>query len=355
MENGLSEQAGANETFDPIPVLTLQEVTERLHSNRHPASSRYRAMYSSWVGGFTTDPAAMVLPLDDHMVHRGHSVFDTAVIWNGWLYQLDPHIDRLLRSARKAGITPCFSREQLRHIVINLAAVSGLQAGSVRYYLSAGPGGFNLSPKECVTSTFYGVAIDDSGDDLRAEPIKVVTTSVPIKDRFFATVKSTNYLQNALVMAEAISKGAYTGVWVDEEGCIAEAPNMNVAFVSGEGVLLVPDFARILDGCTAKRMLDLLKGEGEGTIESVREIARQVKSLIKRVEVRKIPLEEARTAKEMFCVCSGVLISPIIEWDGRPVGGGVPGSVTTALLQMLQRDRDSSPSPHRIKLPVSSP
>lgn len=43
----------------------------------------FRAMYSSAFGGITTDPAAMVIPIDDHMVHRGHGVFDTAIIYNG--------------------------------------------------------------------------------------------------------------------------------------------------------------------------------------------------------------------------------------------------------------------------------
>jgi 4-amino-4-deoxychorismate lyase len=43
----------------------------------------FRAMYSSVIGGITTDPAAMVIPMDDHMVHRGHGVFDTAIIYNG--------------------------------------------------------------------------------------------------------------------------------------------------------------------------------------------------------------------------------------------------------------------------------
>jgi len=40
-------------------------------------------MYSSIFDGITTDPAAMVIPMDDHMVHRGHGVFDTAAIMNG--------------------------------------------------------------------------------------------------------------------------------------------------------------------------------------------------------------------------------------------------------------------------------
>jgi 4-amino-4-deoxychorismate lyase len=66
-----------------ILVLELQ-ITSRLQGEAKAMKYEcFRSMYSSVVGAITTDVAAMVLPLDDHMVHRGHSVFDTAAIVNG--------------------------------------------------------------------------------------------------------------------------------------------------------------------------------------------------------------------------------------------------------------------------------
>lgn len=61
---------------------------ERMRTNRANQKShqRYLAMYSSVFGGITLDPAAMVIPMDDHMVHRGHGVFDTAAIVDGLVY-----------------------------------------------------------------------------------------------------------------------------------------------------------------------------------------------------------------------------------------------------------------------------
>lgn len=58
---------------------------DRMRTSRANQNSkqRYLAMYSSIFGGITTDPAAMVIPMDDHMVHRGHGVFDTAAIMDG--------------------------------------------------------------------------------------------------------------------------------------------------------------------------------------------------------------------------------------------------------------------------------
>ena len=59
------------------------------------------ALYSSYHGGIITDPALMALPLDDHMVGRGHGMFDTGSVKNGRFYRLGAHLDRMLGNASK--------------------------------------------------------------------------------------------------------------------------------------------------------------------------------------------------------------------------------------------------------------
>src|ERR1700758_3358651 len=100
-------------------VFNSEEAILRLRGVVHAKAANFYAMYSSVLGGIVTDPALMVLPLDDHMVHRGHAVFDTATLTHGMLYQLDPHLDRLLRSAESARIPLPFSRGQLRYIILD--------------------------------------------------------------------------------------------------------------------------------------------------------------------------------------------------------------------------------------------
>lgn len=295
-------------------------------------------MYSSVVGGITTDPAGMVLPLDDHMVHRGHGVFDTAMIINGsvalnhislfqnlnyslfaqsfsalqpsrYLYELDQHLDRILRSASMAKIPLPFDRETIRTILIQTVSVSGCKDGSLRYWLSAGLGDFLLSPSKCMESTLYAIVIQK---DFTINPtgVKVVTSSVPIKPPEFATVKSVNYLPNALSQMEADAKGAYAGIWVDNDGFVAEGPNMNVAFVvNGGEELVMPRFDNVLSGCTAKRTLTLAE-------ELVS------KGLLKSVKVMDVRVEDGKKADEMMLLGSGVLIQPVIQWDGEFMGDG---------------------------------
>src|ERR1041384_6873843 len=113
--------------------LTDNDVLAELRALRSRQPVEYAAFYSSQFKGIVTDPALMVLPFDDHIVHRGHGIFDTAAIVNGKIYDLDAHLDRFLRSAERSKLRlPC-PRDEMRDIVIQTAAASGRRDGSIRY------------------------------------------------------------------------------------------------------------------------------------------------------------------------------------------------------------------------------
>ena len=91
-----------------LKILSASEVVERLQALRTKQPVKYVAFYSSQLDGIVTDQALMVLPFDDHMVHRGHGIFDTAGIVNGRIYDLDAHLGRFLKSAERSKLAlPC--------------------------------------------------------------------------------------------------------------------------------------------------------------------------------------------------------------------------------------------------------
>jgi 4-amino-4-deoxychorismate lyase len=314
-------------TIGSTPVFTSDEASARLQHAVHAKAVNFHAMYSSVMGGIITDPAFMVLPLDDHMVHRGHAVFDTAMIVNGKLYQLDAHLERLLRSAEMARLPLPHTPDQLRQIIIDTAAASRQRDASVRYWLSAGPGGFGLAPGECVSSSFYVMIFRAQPEPERSytEGVKVVTSTVPIKPPFFARVKSTNYLPNALVIMEAKDHGADNGIFIDHRGMVGESSNMNVACVTHDRVLWHPAFDAILTGITVQRVLQLaqrLVEQGD----------------LRAIKVAELPVAEARTAAEMLMLGSSIKVAPVVQWDGHPIGDGKPGPITKKLLDLWQAD-----------------
>ena len=269
----------------------------------------------------------MVLPLDDHMVHRGHSVFDTATLTGGMLYQLDPHLDRLLRSAELARVPLPFPREELRQIILDTAAASRQREGSVRYWLSAGPGGFGLGPAECVGSSFYVIVFNQElyPASYYTDGMKVITSNIPIKPPLFARIKSTNYLPNVLVVLEAKDRSADNGIFIDQRGMVAESSNMNVAFVTKDRVFRHPVFDAILSGITIQRVLQFaerLVQQGD----------------LKEIRLADVSVSEGREAAEMMLIGSSIKIAPVVEWDGRPIGDGKSGPIAKKLLQLWEED-----------------
>jgi 4-amino-4-deoxychorismate lyase len=314
-------------TVRETSVFTTEEAIARLRQAVHAKASGFYAMYSSLLGGIVTDPALMLLPLDDHMVHRGHAVFDTAMIVHGMLYQLDAHLERFLRSAEMARIPLPLPPEQLRQIIIDTAAASAQRHASVRYWLSVGPGGFGLSSAECVGSSFYVMIFRETTypESYYTKGMKVITSTVPIKPPLFARIKSNNYLPNVLVVLEARDQGADNGIFIDERGLVGESSNMNVAFVTRDGVLRHPAFDAILTGITVQRLLSLARrliAQGD----------------LRDIVVGDVAVEEGRAAAEMMLVGSSIKVAPVVEWDGRPIGDGQPGPITRKLLDLWQQD-----------------
>ncbi len=312
-----------------LRTLTADEVVQQLKVLRTRQPVKFWAFYSSQLGGIVTDPALMVLPFDDHMVHRGHGIFDTAAIVGGKIYDLEAHLDRFARSAKSSKLQ-LPARDAMRDIIVRTVAASGKRDGSIRYWASAGPGSLGLTPAAGAEPGFFvmvfaGLAYPETW---YTEGLRLMTTTYPIKPPIYAVTKSTNYLPNILMQLEAQEHGLDNGLFVDETGHVGESSNMNVAFVSADGTLKHPKFDHILSGCTSLRLLELAP-------------ALATRKLITGVRVCDIPVAEARAAREMLLIGSSIKVAPIVEWDGKPIGDGKPGPVARALRELLDEDMRS--------------
>jgi len=309
-----------------LELLNANDVLARLQALRTRQPVGYSAFYSSQLGGIVTDPALMVIPFDDHMVHRGHGIFDTAGLIGGRIYDLEAHLDRFLGSAERSKLKLAGSRAEMRDIIVKTTAASGKRDGSIRYWLSSGAGSLELSPAAGAQPGFFVMVFGGLSYPERwyTEGLRVMTTTYPIKPPLYAVTKATDYLPNVLMQMEAKEAGLDNGVFIDEAGFVGESSNMNVAFVTSDGVLRHPKFDRVLPGCTSLRLLELA--------------AKLVGRELAGVEVCDIPVANARQAREMLLLGSSVKVAPVVQWDGRPVGDGRPGPASRALLQLLEED-----------------
>lgn len=334
-----------------IKTLSADEVVAAAVARRKDSTNSHLvAMYSSYHGGIITDPGLMALPVDDHMTNRGHGMFDTGGFADGRFYRLDAHVERILRNAGRAQIPHTFTKEGLIEIIVETVRSTGLKDGSVRYFLTAGHGGFSWTPDECVEAGFYCVVIDGSAATGRAVPqVKDLSLEKEftaqtrfLRPQFLAQTKSNNYLLNVMIAMESKAKGgAGYGIWVDEDDLVIEGAVCSVVFVTDELELITPrtDFERTaLDGKTIERVLAIGKRMvAEGRLKSVQQ--RDVKAT-----------EVKSSLREMILVGGDTHFTPIGEWDGVPVGGGMGGEVgdvckeiyQAVLDEMLQDQTDDS-------------
>ena len=310
-----------------LPVLNADNVLARFKELRSKQPVSYSAFYSSQLGGIVTDPALMLLPFDDHMVHRGHGIFDTAGLINGKIYDLDAHLDRFVLSAERSKLKIVPSRQEMRDIIVKTTAASGRRDGSIRYWLSSGPGSLELTPAAGSEPGFFVMVFAGLVYPERwaTQGARVMTTTYPIKAPAYAITKATNYLPNVLMQMEAKAAGFDTGVFIDGDANVGEGSNMNVAFVTKHAALVHPKFDHILAGCTSLRLLELA-----GVLRE--------QGLLKAIEVRDVPVAEARASREMLLLGSSVKVVSIVQWDDQVIGDGTPGPIAKALLELLEED-----------------
>lgn len=306
------------------PILRPAEILERMcYAVKPKAALNFKAFYSSELGGIITEPAFMMIHMDDHMVHRGHSVFDLSRIEKGNLYLFDRHLERFLISARLSNISIGNTLERIRKIILETCSASMVRDGEVRFWLSAGRGGFSLNPYECETSSFYVQVIERKIDVPKFhEGWRIKSSKIPAKSGPIGKICSTNFLSNAMSLMEAEASGSQQGVFLDENGYVAGSSNLNFMLYTGDKRLLVPCFDNCLAGCTVTRVIELVNWFLNNDTYKNREDYEWLYENIKSAEFVPLmrPREMRDLARELFLVGSDIIIAPIFCWDDEWLG-----------------------------------
>ncbi|MBW1975712.1 MAG: aminotransferase class IV [Deltaproteobacteria bacterium] len=308
-------------------ILSPEEIYRRLCEQSYNYHSKYLAMYSSWFGGIVRDPSFMLMPIDDHMVHRGDGVFEVFKCVGGRLYLVNQHLDRLERSAAVAELKIPMSRQELLEVVKQTVLSAGEKDCLIRLFVSRGPGGFSARPSESIGSQVYIVVttIPQHPKEHYAKGVKVKTSRIPMKPPFFASVKSCNYLPNVLMSKEAEEEGVEFTISVDERGNIGEGPTENIGIITTDYAFLVPRFNKVLRGITISRMMELA-----GEL-----IKAKVLSHIGEAD---IPLEEAYRAQEVMMFGTTFDVLPVVMFNNKKIGNGQPGPFYKKFLKLLRED-----------------
>ena len=290
--------------------------------------ANYYAMYSSWWGGITTEPNLMVVPVDDHMVHRGDGLFETFKCVDGAVYNLEAHLARLENGAKAIALQMPWSREDIRRIIGEVLKAGGRRDALIRIFVSLGPGGHSANPYECPEPLLMVLAIRLPPPFMASHPegARVGMSAVPNKEGMFAQVKSVNYLPNVLMKKQAVDAGVDFMLGFDKDGHMTELPTENFGIVTAGRVLKVPRPDHILAGTTMGRVLALARDHlvPSGVLAGVAEAD--------------VPRAELEEAEEMLVFGTSPHVTAVTEFAGRPVGDGKPGPVWRELSRLFEAD-----------------
>lgn len=305
-----------------MQAVDAETYLKALLSAPRPGSEQVLAFYDHRVGHICTDPRLLLLPLDDHICHRGDGLFESISFRQRTIFGLDAHLARLVDGATALSITPPCTWEALRQRIIDVALAAGVDNGDLRVFLSRGPGGFGISPAECPQAGLYIVALKKALPTAAfyEKGLTAFASAIPPKQEYLARIKNTNYLPNVFMAMEARQKGMDVAVTFDEHGIMGEAAVANVGLVDATGRLLCPEIKRILPGTTLLAAMEVAAA---------------------RMPVTQMPIPRAAidTASEILLFTSSTLCVGITHFDGKAVGSGPeagrPGPVARWLRQAL--------------------
>ncbi len=299
-------------------VFTSAEYLERMLEANRPGEEIISAFYEHRVGGICRDPRLLLVPLDDHLCHRGDGVFESISYRNGRLFQLDAHLERMQGSANGLKIVPPCSWDDIRSIILEVAACAGHADGALRILLGRGPGGFGISPAECPVSSLYIIALKSKipSPAWYERGLTACRSLIPAKQEYLAKIKNANYLPNVLMADEAMQKKVDVAFSFDDDGYLAEATVANIALISQDDSLICPHLTRALSGTTITAALRVAQEYVPIRFQNILE-------------------EDIWKAKEVLMFGSTPLCVGITHYEHRPIGQGRTGKFAELLREKL--------------------
>ncbi len=276
-----------------------------------------KAFYNYSLDIFCKDPHALLIPLDDHIVHRGDGVFESMTCRKRKIIQLDKHLSRLQNSLDALSMVLPISLEELRTKIIQTASLADFEEGSIRLLIGRGTGGFSVDPKESEELSIYIIASKSDGKkpDYYTNGFKAHRSEIPIKQRYLAKIKSTNYLPNVLMTQEAHDKKVDLTFSFDENNHLAESAISNVAMFK-DNIFYFPTFEHILSGTTVMLAIEKAKSIAE-------------------VKICDITEEFFQSADEIFSIGSVWACVGVVEYNYKKIGEGKVGPMALKLKDLL--------------------
>src|SRR6266478_1255106 len=267
-----------------------------------------------YMNGKLVDKADAKVSVYDHGLLYGDGVFEGIRVYDGKIFRLREHVERLYDSARAIWLEIPLSREQMADAITSTVRANDKKNGYIRAVITRGAGSLRLDPRK-TTDPQVIIIVDDISmypPELYDNGLDIVTVAT-IRNHPNAVnprIKSLNYLNNILAKIEAVRAGCFEALMLNHKGEVAECTGDNIFLVRGRSLLTPPLDAGILAGVTRDAVIEL----ADSAHIVVEEIA--------------LTRHDVYIADECFLTGTAAEVIPVVKCDGRAIGTGKPGPVT---------------------------
>lgn len=282
-------------------------------------------MSSQWIflsGEFVTKQEASI-SVYDHGFLYGDGVFEGIRAYEGNIFKLDEHLDRLYDSAKSVMLDIPYEKEELEQIIAETIRKNELKSAYIRVVVSRGIGDLGLNPVSCSEPRLVVIAeaLSLFPKELYERGVRLATVASRRNrpDVLSPQVKSLNYLNNILVKMEANQAGVDEALMLNDQGYVTEGSADNVFIVKKGKIYTPPVYLGALEGITRNAIIDIAKELGYEMVE------------------QPFTRHDVYVADEVFLTGTAAEVIAAVEVDTRMIGNGEPGTITNHLLSEFRK------------------
>ncbi len=298
----------------PSPNASLKPANETRAGAKNTAAKQ-SIIYLD--GQFLPESEAKV-SVFDHGLLYGDGIFEGIRFYNGRVFRLEEHLDRLWDSARSICLEIPMSKEEMTKALLETIRRNGMQDGYIRQIVTRGVGNLGLNPLQCKKPSVIIIVAKIAlyPEEVYRHGLTVITCATRRMNAaaLNPAIKSLNYLNNILAKIEANNGGCEEAVMLNSEGYVAEATADNIFIVRGNELLTPPLSAGALYGITRGVVMGLARESGLAVSEP------------------NLTRYDLFNADECFLTGTGAELIPVVKIDGRIIGSGKPGARTKELV-----------------------
>ncbi|MEI6846220.1 MAG: branched-chain-amino-acid transaminase [Candidatus Firestonebacteria bacterium] len=260
-----------------------------------------------------------VISVFDHGLLYGDGVFEGIRSYNGRVFKLEEHVDRLFASAKAITMTIPISRDKMKAEIVATVKKNKLRDAYIRVVVTRGVGDLGLNPTKCPKAFYFIIAASISlyPEKYYKEGLPVVCASTRrnIPEALSPMIKSLNYLNNILAKLEANSANVLEAIMLNREGFVAECTGDNIFIVRNGELITPPTYIGALEGITRDAVIKLGRELGY------------------KVSEKPFTMVDMYIADEAFLTGTAAEIIPVINVDKRNIANGKPGPITKKLIE----------------------